>query len=158
MRIAGQIMKIKVFPAIMAIACTASCQKAPEKPANAKEGTPTAQIVAAQWIKVTENSNSGGVYVNSKSIMPYKDSGLTMAEMAIQRDDKTYRGFVEGFDCKNRLRSDLGLDGSNSSPSPVVTWQIFSHAFNFVCFKQRDPGVAKADILQNLDITYVAGE
>jgi hypothetical protein len=107
--------------------------------------------------QVTVNTENGGVYINAKSILPYKDGGLMMAEMAMERPDKSFNGMVEGFDCKNRLRSDLGLDGTNSSPSPVVTWQIFSQAFNYVCFNHVQPEMAKEPHLKDLNITYVPG-
>ena len=141
------------------IVSTSGCGS-PKAPEPAKPQTeqpkvpPTGQIVEPDWVIVSKNSSNQLLYVNANSIYPYKDGSFTMAEVAFDaNNDKTKQiGHVFAFNCKSRLFSVIDKDGAISEPAPVVTWNVHTDIFNFVCFRVLRPDHAQDRHLKMLDV------
>jgi hypothetical protein len=130
-----------------------SCQQ-PASQTAANPDMPSARLVEPNWVQVTANGENRKIYVNAMSIYPYKS--MRMAEIAVEVSPK-YTAFSMAFDCNSRLQSNLGADGSATSPAPVQSWLVYAPIYNFVCFKVVDAPFNKLPAVKYLDIDAKIG-
>lgn len=139
---------MKTSSILLAAMALTSCNKPVPKPAASVDAS--GAIPLPEWVQVSENTDGKAVFVNKSSIFPYKQ--MKRAELAYFDDKDKYKGVVMAVDCSTRMQSMLGLDGSVTPEAPVVTWTVYTHVYNFICFDKVDAAYVDKPKQANLNI------